>query len=68
MSNSSNNPLPPRQFLRDKIFLKQRGKIYIEQIIQFHLWGPGPIGRTCNPKLVIFMTKQKSLIVCVLLA
>ena len=33
----------------------------IEQIIKFELRGPGPLGRTCTPKLVIFMTKQKSL-------
>ena len=33
----------------------------IEQIIKFELRGPGPPGRTCTPKLVIFMTKQESL-------
>ena len=31
----------------------------IEQIIEFELKGPGPLNRTC-PKLVIFVTKQKS--------
>ena len=32
----------------------------IEQIIEFELKGLGPPGRTCNSKLVIFMTKQIS--------
>ena len=32
----------------------------IEQIIKFGLRGPGPSGRTCNPKTVIFGTKQSS--------
>ena len=30
--------------------------MFIEQIIEFELWGPGPLGRTCNSKLVIFIT------------
>ena len=33
----------------------------IEQTIEIELRGPGPPGRTCTPKLVIFITKQKSL-------
>ena len=33
----------------------------IEQIIEFKLREHGPLGRTCTPKLVIFMTNQKSL-------
>ena len=33
--------------------------MFIEQIIEFELRGPGPRGRTCNRKLVIFMTKQR---------
>ena len=33
----------------------------IEQIIEFELRGPGPPDCTCTPKLVISMTKQKSL-------
>ena len=32
----------------------------IEQIIEFDLRGLKPPGRTCTPKLVIFMTKQKN--------
>ena len=32
----------------------------IEQISEFDLRGPGPPGRICTPKLVIFMTKQNS--------
>ena len=41
--------------------------MFIEQIIEFELKGPGPLGRTCNPKTGCFMIKQRSLIVCVLL-
>ena len=33
----------------------------IEQIIEFELRGSGSFGCTCTSKLVIFMTKQKSL-------
>ena len=33
----------------------------IKQTIQFEMSGPGPPGRTCTLKLVIFMTRQKSL-------
>ena len=33
----------------------------IEQIIEFELTEQGPLSGTCTPKLVIFMTTQKSL-------
>ena len=33
----------------------------IKQIIEFELREHGPLSGTCTPKLVIFMTKQKSL-------
>ena len=33
----------------------------IEQIIEFQLRGPGPLGRTCALQLVISRTKQKPL-------
>ena len=32
-----------------------------EQVIKSALRGPGPSGRTCTPKRVIFKTKQNSL-------
>ena len=31
----------------------------IDEIIEFELRGPRPPGRTCTPKVVIFMTNQK---------
>ena len=33
----------------------------IEQIIEFELTEQGPLSGTCTPRLVIFMTTQKSL-------
>ena len=35
--------------------------MFIEQIIEFELRGPGSPGRTCTPITGYFMTKQKSL-------
>ena len=35
--------------------------MFIEQISEFELRGPGTPGRTCTPKLIIFITKQNSL-------
>ena len=32
--------------------------MFIKQINKFELRAPGPPGRKCTPKLVIFMTKQ----------
>ena len=59
----NNNLPPPRQFLRDKILLKYKlaWRSAMEQIIEFELSGSGPPGRTCTPKLVILMAKQKSI-------
>ena len=34
--------------------------MFIEQIIEFELRGPGPPGRNCNPKLGYFVAKQNS--------
>ena len=34
--------------------------MFVEQIIEFELRGPGPLSRTCYAKLIIFMAKQKS--------
>ena len=34
--------------------------MYIEQIIEFELKGPGPHGRTCNPKTGNFYDKTKT--------
>ena len=45
----NNDSPPPRQFLRKKYFEKKLGKMLILQIIQFHLRGPGPPGRTYTP-------------------
>ena len=36
------------------------GEMLIEQIIEFELRGAWLPGRTCAPRLVILMTKQKS--------
>ena len=33
----------------------------IEQNVEFELRDPGPLGRTCTPIAVNFITKQKSL-------
>ena len=33
--------------------------MFIEQIIEFELRGPGPPGRTCNPKTGYFNDKTK---------
>ena len=33
--------------------------MFVEQIIEFELRGPGPLSRTCNAKLIIFMRKTK---------
>ena len=35
--------------------------MFIQQIIEFALRGPGPLGLgcKCTPELIIFMTKQK---------
>ena len=33
--------------------------MFIEQIIEFELGGPGPHGRTCNPKTGYFYAKRK---------
>ena len=35
--------------------------MFTKQIFDFELRGSGPPGRTCTPKLVIFITKQKPL-------
>ena len=57
------NHKPPRQFLCEKMLLTRKklaSKMLIEQIIEFESRGLGPPSRTCTPKPVIFMTKQKS--------
>ena len=33
--------------------------MFIEQIIEFESWGPGPAGCTCNPKTGYFCDKTK---------
>ena len=42
----NNDSPPPRQFLRTKYLKKKLGKLFIEQIIEFQLRGPGPPGCT----------------------
>ena len=42
--------------------------MFIEQFVEFELTGPGPLVIHVILKPVIFMTKQRSLIFCVLLA
>ena len=34
--------------------------MFIEQIIEFELRSPGPLGRTCNPKTSYFHDKTKT--------
>ena len=64
--NRNNSP-PPRQFLGDKIVLKNKllGKMFIKQIIEFELRGLGLyvllqlVVYHVLLQLVVFMTKQK---------
>ena len=50
-----NNSPPPRQLLNTKYL----GRILIEQITEFQLRKPGPLGRTCTPITVFFYVKIK---------
>ena len=59
----NNNPPPSRQFSRNKMLLKKktwRVKMIIEQIIEVESRVVGLLVVHVFPKLVIFMTKQKS--------
>ena len=58
-----NNSTPPRQFLRDKIVLKNKlsREMLIEQIVEFESRGPGPPGRTSTPTTGYFHDKTKKL-------
>ena len=60
ISNRNNSP-PPRQFLRDKIPLKNElaREMLIEQITDFELMGPGFSGRTCTPKSLTKLNPKK---------
>ena len=57
---SSNNPLHQASFYEIKYFFKNAREMFIEQIIEFELRSPGPLGRTCNLKTSYFHDKTKT--------
>ena len=59
-----NKTPPPHQFIRKNILLKKNllEEMLIEQIIDYEFMGPGPPCRTCTPKLVVLMAKQKKIL------
>ena len=60
------NAPPSRQFLRDKILLKNKlavGEILSEQIIELELRGLGLPGRTCTDALILLLTQFVTFII-----
>ena len=60
-----NNLPPPCQFLGHEILLKNKiaREMLIEQIVEFKLRGPGPLGHTCTPTTGYVHDKTKSFMV-----
>ena len=54
LQSTSTSPV----FTRQNIF-KKLGGMFIEEIVEFELRGPGPLDRTYNPKTVYFHDKIK---------